>query len=84
MLTVPTMRAKLEAHRMALGVGFLPESLARAEAEAGRLLIRDVSAAKAELTMLLAWRSANRGRALAWWIDALRTLDGGLDALLVR
>lgn len=83
-LTVPTMQAKLEAHRMGLGVGFLPEPLARVEAEAGRLLIRDVSEAKAELTLLLAWRSANRGRALAWWIDAVRTLDGGIDALLVR
>ncbi len=83
-LTVPTMQAKLDAHRMGLGVGYLPETLARSEAEAGRLLIREVSESKAELTVLVAWRTANRGRALAWWIDALRGVDGGLDALLVR
>ena len=83
-LTVPTMQAKLDAHRMGLGVGYLPETLARSEAEAGRLLIREVSESKAELTVLVAWRTANRGRALAWWIDALRAVEGGLDALLVR
>ena len=83
-LTVPTMQAKLDAHRSGLGVGYLPEPLARAEAEAGRLLVRAVAEPKAELTVLLAWRSANRGRALAWWIDALRRVEGGLDALLVR
>jgi DNA-binding transcriptional LysR family regulator len=83
-LTVPTMQAKLDAHRSGLGVGYLPEPLARAEAQAGRLLVRAVAEPKAELTVLLAWRSANRGRALAWWIDALRRVEGGLDALLVR
>lgn len=83
-LTVPTMQAKLEAHRAGLGVGYLPESLARAEAAAGRLQVREVSETKADLTVLMAWRSANRGRALSWWIDALRGVDGGLDALLVR
>jgi DNA-binding transcriptional LysR family regulator len=83
-LTVPTMQAKLDAHRMGLGVGYLPETLARAEVAAGRLLIREVSEAKAELTALVAWRAANKGRALAWWIDALRGVDGGLDALLLR
>lgn len=83
-LTVPTMQAKLDAHRMGLGVGFLPETLARTEAAAGRLVIREVAESKAELTALVAWRTANKGRALAWWIDALRGLDGGLDALLVR
>ena len=83
-LTVPTMQAKLDAHRMGLGVGFLPETLARTEAAAGRLVIREVAESKAELTALVAWRTANKGRALAWWIDALSGLDGGLDALLVR
>jgi DNA-binding transcriptional LysR family regulator len=83
-LTVPTMQAKLDAHRRGLGVGYLPETLARTEAEAGRLLIREVSESKAELAALVAWRTANKGRALAWWVDALRRVDGGLDALLVR
>ncbi|MBY0440520.1 MAG: LysR family transcriptional regulator, partial [Burkholderiales bacterium] len=69
-LTVPTMQAKLDAHRMGLGVGFLPETLARTEAAAGRLVIREVAESKAELTALVAWRTANKGRALAWWIDA--------------
>jgi len=83
-LTVPTIQAKLDAHRLGLGVGYLPESLAQAEAEAGRLLIRDVSEPKPEVAVLAAWRTSNRGRALACWIDALRNLDGGLDALRAR
>jgi len=66
---------------MGLGAGYLPETLARTEVAAGRLLIRKVSEAKAELTALAASRAENKGRALAWWIDALRGVEGGLDAL---
>ncbi|MBC7780215.1 MAG: LysR family transcriptional regulator, partial [Proteobacteria bacterium] len=81
--TVPTLAAKVAAHRAGLGVGYLHETLARAEAAAGRLLIRTVSEVKPETTLFVAWRAANKGRALAWWIDALRRDGDGLDAMLV-
>jgi len=82
--TVPTMLAKLEAHRAGLGVGYLPEGLARNEQAAGRLLIRVVAEPKPEGTLFVAWRSANRGRALAWWIEALRRHEGAVESLLIR
>lgn len=82
--TVPTMRAKLDAHRAGLGVGYLPEDLARNEAAAGRLLIRSVAEPKPEGTLFAAWRSANRGRALAWWLGELRRHAGAVESLLIR
>jgi DNA-binding transcriptional LysR family regulator len=70
-LVVPDFAAKVAAQRMALGVGYLPEPLARDEEKAGRLLIRRVAEPKQEATQYLGWRSGARGKALAWWIERL-------------
>lgn len=84
-LTVPDFNAKVAAQRAGLGVGYLPEAIARAEAAAGRLLIRRVAEPKIEVFQYLAWRSANKGRALAWFLErldanaCLRLARGGAD-----
>jgi DNA-binding transcriptional LysR family regulator len=70
-LVVPDIAAKVVAQRRGLGVGYLPESLAREEADAGRLLIRRVAEPKHEATQYVAWRTSNKGKALAWWIEHL-------------
>lgn len=70
-LVVPDFAAKVAAQRMGLGVGYLPEALARDEAAAGRLLVRRVAEPKHEAVQYVAWRTANRGKALAWWIARL-------------
>ncbi|MBK8063834.1 MAG: LysR family transcriptional regulator [Betaproteobacteria bacterium] len=72
-LTVPDFNAKVAAQRAGLGVGYLPEPIAREEQRAGRLLIKRVAEPKLEMFQYLAWRTANKGRALAWFLERLDT-----------
>ena len=86
-LTVPSMRAKLEALLRGLGAGFVPEPLARAQIEAGRL-VRKATARQAPLARLhYAWRAERGalglGRALQWWLTQLQSPTTRL-ALLER
>lgn len=70
-LTVPGIQSKIEAQRAALGVGYLPRHLARAEIEAGRLIPKTVEEPKPAMPVYLAWRTAHRGKALRWFLDHL-------------
>jgi molybdate transport repressor ModE-like protein len=75
-LTVPTMQAKLEAQMRGLGVGFLPAPLARAQAKAGRLVIKRTQRPARVTRVSYAWREAaggQPGRALAWWLKQLES-----------
>jgi len=75
-LTVPTMRAKLDAQLRGLGAGFLPEPMARPYLESGRLVARQVERASRLTRMSYAWRSvgnAGPGRALQWWLQQLES-----------
>ena len=86
-LTVPSMRAKLEALLRGLGAGFVPEPLARSQIEAGRLVLKQ-TARQAPLARLhYAWRAERGalglGRALQWWLSQLESPTTRL-ALLER
>jgi DNA-binding transcriptional LysR family regulator len=74
-LTVPSMRAKLEALLRGLGCGFVPEPLARPQLEAGRLVHKAVVSGERVATLHYAWRNdrgpAGLGRALQWWLARL-------------
>lgn len=73
-LTVPTMRAKLDAQLRGLGGGFLPEPLARPYLDSGRLVERAVQRPGRTVQMRYAWRTlgpGSPGRALQWWLDQL-------------
>lgn len=72
-LTVPTMRAKLDAQLRGLGGGFIPEPLARPYIESGTLVAKQVVRSKQRLErMRYAWRTAGAsGRALQWWLEQL-------------
>ncbi len=74
-LTVPNMRAKLEALLRGLGCGFLPEPWARPHLEAGQLVQRKTSRGDRLATLHYAWRAergpAGLGRALQWWLGQL-------------
>lgn len=76
-LTVPTMRAKLEAQLRGLGGGFLPECLARAYVDTGRLVERRVQRPDRIVVVSYAWREAagqqHEGRALQWWLQQLES-----------
>jgi DNA-binding transcriptional LysR family regulator len=75
-LTVSTMRAKLDAQLRGLGGGFLPEPLARPYLESGRLVACRVQRPDRALPLRYAWRevgSAGPGRALQWWLGQLES-----------
>lgn len=80
-LTVPSMRDKLEAQLRGLGCGFLPEPIARPHLEAGHLVTRAVLRPRAPARLAYAWRCgagprgqrAPLGLALQWWLEQLRS-----------
>ncbi len=72
-LTVPTMRAKLDAQLRGLGGGFVPEPMARPYLETGRLVMKDVQRGSRIVPLSYAWRSASPGRALRWWLAQLES-----------
>jgi len=70
-LTVPSMAAKVTAHIMGLGVGWLPRHLAQREAAAGRLRIFATQINKSGGELVLAWRPGHAGKALKWFVKRL-------------
>ena len=68
--TVPGMLAKLDAQMRGLGVGFLPEYLARPYIDAGRLVEKKVNQKTRNMRVSYAWRAAD-GKALQWWLQQL-------------
>ena len=74
-LTVPTMRAKVEALIRGLGAGFVPAAMARPQIEAGRLIPKQTSRGRLAVSMHYAWRAEHGplglGRALQWWLSQL-------------
>jgi DNA-binding transcriptional LysR family regulator len=74
-IVVPSLQDKLAAQVAGLGVGYLPEHLARDAVAAGGLVVRQTEHGRggADTTELYAaWRADARGRALAWWTSELR------------
>ncbi len=74
--TVATMQAKLDAQLRGMGGGFVPECMARAYIDSGRLVVRKMERPQRLARMHYAWRGANlsrQGRALQWWLKQLET-----------
>jgi DNA-binding transcriptional LysR family regulator len=86
-LTVSTMRAKLDAQLRGIGGGFLPEPLARPYLESGRLVAREIQRMRSRsIRFSYAWRNPGPlgpGRALQWWLGQLESATTRL-ALLER
>jgi DNA-binding transcriptional LysR family regulator len=72
LLAVPTMEAKLAAQIAGLGVGYLPVALAHDAIERGDLVVKSTHGAGHAPSVHAAWRSDERGKALAWWLEELR------------
>ena len=73
-LTVPTMRAKLDAQLRGLGGGFVPEPMARPYVETGRLVVKKMERNPRHVRLTYAWRtSTSPGRALQWWLAQLES-----------
>jgi DNA-binding transcriptional LysR family regulator len=74
--TVATMQDKLEAQLRGLGCGFLPECMAGAYIDTGRLVVKTTARAQRVVRVNYAWRSAasaRQGRALQWWLTQLES-----------
>jgi DNA-binding transcriptional LysR family regulator len=71
-ISVPNMAAKLAAHRLGLGVGFVPEDLAAEDIAAGRLVKLAVADAQENEPAMLGWKTSNRGQALGFMLERLR------------
>lgn len=70
-LSVPGMRAKMEAHKAGLGVGYLPVHLAQPLIDAGVLVAKDVAESKPVAQLSVAWRPKASGKALKWFLGRL-------------
>lgn len=85
-LAVPSMRAKIQAQRDGLGVGWLPRGRVASLLKRGELVEKRMADPREPNTLYVAWRGDHEGRALAWWVDQLkqprlaRLLVRGLDA----
>lgn len=80
-LTVPDLVAKLRAQAMGLGIGYLPQCLARLPVARGELVIRKTEEPKVSQMLYLAWRTAHRGKALRWFVEQAY-VPGWLDRAL--
>ncbi|CAB3625374.1 LysR family transcriptional regulator [Achromobacter marplatensis] len=85
-LAVPSMRAKILAQRDGLGVGWVPRHRVASLLERGELVEKATETPREPNLLYLAWRGGHEGRALQWWLEALRqpkmalALMRGIDA----
>lgn len=71
-LVVPSMQAKVDAQIAGLGGGYLAKWYANSALKAGSLVEKQVDQAKPQASLVIAWRTSARGRALQWWKERLR------------
>lgn len=71
-LTVPDMQAKVEAHRLGLGIGYIPRRIAEHEAACGHLVIKQVLETAPGAQLFLTWRTEHKGRASQWFLGRLK------------
>jgi DNA-binding transcriptional LysR family regulator len=73
-LTVPTMRVKLDAQLRGVGAGFVPEPMARPYVDTGRLVRKQTQRGDRMVRFSCAWRTSSAdGRALQWWLEQLES-----------
>ena len=71
-LAVPSMRAKIEAQRQGLGVGWLPRERVAGLLQRGDLVAKEMADPREPNQLFVAWRGDNQGRALDWWLNQLK------------
>ena len=71
-LAVPGMRAKIQAQREGLGIGWLPSRRIKPLLVRGDLIAKRVADAREPNVLYVAWRGSHEGQGLAWWLEKLR------------
>lgn len=74
-LSVPNMTTKLAFQQAGLGVGFVPEPMARTAIASQQLVIKEVEEPRQPEPLYIAWRTADNGAGLKWWRDKLDSLE---------
>lgn len=69
---VPTMDAKIEAHRLGLGVGYVPENQVVKDLANGKLVALELDEPREDSPLMLGWKASNRGQALQFLLQRLR------------
>jgi DNA-binding transcriptional LysR family regulator len=68
---VPSMDAKLEAHRLGMGVGYVPQHQAASDLATGTLMALTLSEPRIDAPTMLGWKSSNHGQALHFLVERL-------------
>ncbi|HEY5781475.1 MAG TPA: LysR family transcriptional regulator [Lysobacter sp.] len=71
-LAVPSMRAKIQAQRDGLGVGWLPRQRIAGLLQRGELVEKSMDDPREPNTLYVAWRGDHQGRALEWWVEQFK------------
>tara|TARA_R110001606_G_scaffold120756_1_gene252605 strand:+ start:270 stop:1178 length:909 start_codon:yes stop_codon:yes gene_type:complete len=74
-LRVDTMRSKIKAQCLGLGVGYLPKHRIVEELKSGRLVVRQCEFPRPNIIAYLAWRKDSPGRGLSWFVEQLIKQD---------
>ncbi len=70
-LTVATLEQKVAMQIAGLGVGWLPEPVARAHLQRGSLIALSTIEPRPAAMVHYGWRKADAGKALKWWLSKL-------------
>lgn len=70
-LTVPSLKHKIDAQINGLGVGFLPHHRITAELAEGLLVPLNIDVDLAPTPIYGAWKKGSTGKALRWFVDGL-------------
>lgn len=74
-LTVPNLKAKVQAQVAGLGCGWLPWNLIDEHVAQGRLLVKKTTEPVRQTNLCFAYPRGSTGKALQWWVNFL----GGLQ-----
>ncbi|MEL0611900.1 LysR family transcriptional regulator [Marinomonas arenicola] len=74
-LKVDTMRSKIQAQCLGLGVGYLPKHRIREELKNGRLVARECDIPRPNQMAYLVWKKEELGRGLSWFVEELEKQD---------
>ena len=69
-IRVANANAKIQAQVMGVGVGFVPRHLIQNELANGDLIALDCLVPRPNIPLYMAWRKENKGKALAWFVEA--------------
>lgn len=75
-ITVPSVATKIDAQLVGLGVGYLPAHRINKELQTGQLLALTLEKpADRNHPLCIAWRSDNKGKALAWFVKKIKQMQ---------